>query len=196
MKFKVGDKVRWIDYVDELCDNKTIYEVLDIGELGDDKYYLEFIDNSGLKNRGISDCFELADKSSNKALRYNTNKVEFNDIPVLGLIEVAKAGKFGQSKYSRNNWRKEAPTTQYLDAAMRHILKYLYVEDIASDSKVNHVAHAAWNLLTLLEKIAVGQDQDDRFKYPNEVNFDELFELNQEQIEAIEKVKREKNNEN
>ena len=110
-----------------------------------------------------------------KAKRFNSNKIEFDDIPLIGIVEVAKVAAYGANKYNKNNWRKEASTTQYLNCTLRHVIKYLYGENIDSESKCSHLGHAAWNLLALLEKIKMKKDIDDRFVYDSDVNIEDLF---------------------
>ena len=68
--------------------------------------------------------------------------------------EVVAVGTMGAEKYSDNGWL-EVPNAQqrYLDAAFRHLLA-LDVRDAESD--LPHLAHAAWNILAVLELRARG----------------------------------------
>lgn len=122
---------------------------------------------------------ELFGKEQSK--RYNSGKVEFDDIPMLGIIEVAKAGVYGRKKYGKQNWRKSAPTSQYLNCAFRHLLKYMYGETHDQESGCHHLGHAAWNILALLEKIITKNDDDDRFKYDNELDMESIFKVKEEE---------------
>ncbi len=114
---------------------------------------------------------------SKKAKRFNGGKVEFDDMPMLGMLDVAKVSAYGRSKYAKQNWRGEAPVSQYINCAMRHMLKYMYGEDKDAESGCTHLGHAAWNMLAAIEKSLVGKDVDDRFKYDSDVNISGLFEL-------------------
>ena len=125
-----------------------------------------------------------------KAMRFNSNKAEFFDVPLIALAEVAKVSVFGRAKYLKYNWKKKAPASQYFDCIKRHSLKYWYGQDIDSDSKCHHLAHIAWNALASLEKILTGTEMDDRYKgYPQGFidNIEDLFLLNDEQKEAIQR---------
>lgn len=70
------------------------------------------------------------------------------------LWEVGEVGTKGAEKYTDHGWR-EVPEghSRYLDAAFRHLLKYLMGESEDFDSKQHHLAHAAWNTLAALQLI-------------------------------------------
>ena len=65
------------------------------------------------------------------------------------LVEVSKVGTFGARKYSDNGWKYvEDGYARYRDALFRH----LFAADLNDDeSGLPHLAHAAWNLLAMLE---------------------------------------------
>ncbi len=112
-----------------------------------------------------------------KADRFNSSKVEFDDLPLLGLVEVARVGSYGRRKYAKHNWRGEAPTSQYLNCALRHIFKYMYGEIHDGESSFKHIAHAAWNLLTLLEKEALGEDVKDLYHKESKIDLEKYFKV-------------------
>ena len=120
-----------------------------------------------------------------KAKRYNSGKVEFDDVPLLGLVEVAKVSAYGRSKYAKQNWRGDAPMSQYFNCLMRHSIKCMYGEDFDDESECLHLAHIAWNALAALEKIMVERNIDDRFIYKGITNISSLLELNADQLNAI-----------
>ena len=65
------------------------------------------------------------------------------------LMEVAKVGTLGAVKYSDHGWRSVRGAEQrYLDAALRHLLA---PEALDPESGLPHLAHAAWNVLAVLE---------------------------------------------
>jgi hypothetical protein len=97
-----------------------------------------------------------------KAKRYNKGKLSFDQLPLLGLIEVSKAGMYGEEKYGRFNWTKGGPASQYFNCAIRHLFKWWYGEDNDDESKCNHLGHAAWNILALLFLKITGKLDDDR----------------------------------
>ena len=64
------------------------------------------------------------------------------------LNEVSKVTTFGTKKYAPNNWQfvKNA-NERYSDALFRHLLE----DGNDPESGLKHLAHAAWNLLAILE---------------------------------------------
>lgn len=73
------------------------------------------------------------------------------------LQEVVKNGTFGANKYTDEGWKQVSNAhNRYLDAALRHFMKYDLHEDandIDPESKVHHLAATAWNILAVLELI-------------------------------------------
>jgi hypothetical protein len=68
------------------------------------------------------------------------------------LTKVGEVGTFGANKYTDNGWRDvNNGTERYMDALYRHLLKFSQGERYDSDSGLEHLAHAAWNALAILE---------------------------------------------
>ena len=67
------------------------------------------------------------------------------------IVQVSEVTTFGAKKYTPDGW-KSVPNAQerYLDAAVRHLLAAAS-EKADEESKLPHLAHAAWNLLAVLE---------------------------------------------
>lgn len=65
------------------------------------------------------------------------------------LLEVAKVGTYGATKYTENGW-KDVPNgiRRYRSALYRHLLA---LEDFDPDTRLPHMAHVAWNALAALE---------------------------------------------
>lgn len=65
------------------------------------------------------------------------------------LKEVGKVGTFGANKYTPNGWKSvPAGLDRYTDALYRHLFAS---DDIDPESGLDHYAHAAWNILAILE---------------------------------------------
>jgi Domain of unknown function (DUF5664) len=78
-------------------------------------------------------------------------------------IHVARAMENGAAKFGPYNWRdKKVRATVYIAAAKRHLIQYLDGQDLASDSGVHHLAHAAACCGILLDAEATGSLLDDR----------------------------------
>ena len=67
------------------------------------------------------------------------------------LAMVAHVSEFGATKYAWKGWEKvENGTVRYRDALMRHLVESTITEQ-DNDSSLPHLAHVAWNALTILE---------------------------------------------
>ena len=64
------------------------------------------------------------------------------------LLAISEVGTFGAAKYTDNGW-KSVPDgrKRYEDALYRHLL----AEGVDEQSGLPHLAHAAWNILAILE---------------------------------------------
>lgn len=68
------------------------------------------------------------------------------------LQKIAAVTTFGATRYAPGNWRKvEGKEERYSDAMYRHLLAHESGEEIDADSGLPHLAHAAWNVIALLE---------------------------------------------
>lgn len=68
------------------------------------------------------------------------------------LLEVVKVATFGARKYVRGNWVHVGNAQErYMDALHRHLLAHHGGEQCDEESGLTHLAHAAWNVLALLE---------------------------------------------
>jgi hypothetical protein len=88
----------------------------------------------------------------------------FDLIPVGALREVARVYGFGAGKYADHNWRKGYAWHLSYAAALRHVTSFWDGEDLDPESGLPHLAHAAWQMLTLLQFQLDGLGTDDRFK--------------------------------
>ena len=93
------------------------------------------------------------------------------------LLEVAKVGTMGAAKYGDHNFRKGMKWSLMLDAAFRHLIRYVSGErrdidpncdgckskNCKDHSGLSHLAHIAWNILALLEYEIEGVGEDDLF---------------------------------
>lgn len=98
--------------------------------------------------------------------KHDQNKEQLHLIPTLAQFEVARGMMFGRQQYGQYNYLNGMDWSRLIDAAQRHILKFWAGEEKAADSQVHHLAHAACNLMMLLEYSIRGIGKDDRFKQP------------------------------
>jgi len=206
MKFKIGDKVKLKNGLTKnnqygdivLLDGMIFSGYSEIHDITNECHYdlntlyiysgemLELYEES---KEHIVD-FKVEDRKETSK-RYNSGKVEMHTLPILAVQEMCKVGMYGAEKYDSNNWRKPTKTSQYLNCANRHLIKFMYGEDLDEESKCYHLAHAAWNCLALLEKIITKTQDDDRYKY-EDLFLNSVFNLTDEQKEAIELVRKKK----
>lgn len=90
-------------------------------------------------------------------------------LPSKPLLEIAKVLDYGAKKYAPHNWRKGISYTRVLSAAQRHMWAWNDGETADKETNLNHIAHAACNLLFLLEYQLSGMIEfDDRPKKGDE----------------------------
>lgn len=65
---------------------------------------------------------------------------------------VGLVGTYGANKYTDNGWLTVPNGVErYTDAMYRHLLKNAQGELVDSESGLEHLAHATWNLLAIVE---------------------------------------------
>lgn len=65
--------------------------------------------------------------------------------------QVVKVLHMGAAKYTARNWEKGMDWSRCYSSAQRHMIKWWQLrEDNDKESGLNHLAHAAWNILALL----------------------------------------------
>lgn len=97
-----------------------------------------------------------------KGLRYDQGKTEFHLIPRDGLSELAKVYMFGAKKYAPYNWERGMAWSRVYNSMLRHVYAYWDGETIDAETGLHHMAHAAWNAITLLVYSIRGVGEDDR----------------------------------
>ena len=70
----------------------------------------------------------------------------------LALKAVSEVTTYGANKYTPNGWLSvHNADTRYTDALYRHLLEHATGVNSDEESDLKHLAHAAWNVLALLE---------------------------------------------
>lgn len=78
-------------------------------------------------------------------------KIErFDLIPPRALAELARVYGKGALKYEDNNWRKGYSWSWSLAALYRHLNAWQSGEALDPETKLSHLAHAAWHCFTLM----------------------------------------------
>lgn len=86
-------------------------------------------------------------------------------IPVVASTELARSLQEGANKYGPYNWRASGiMATTYVAAMMRHLDAWRAGQDIDPDSGRSHLGHIMANCAIVLDAIACGRFNDNRYK--------------------------------
>lgn len=97
--------------------------------------------------------------------KYDSGKPTTALLPSQPLLEIAKVLDYGAKKYAPHNWSKGIKYSRVLSAAQRHMLAWNEGESVDPETGISHLAHAACNLLFLLDYESRNMvDFDDRRK--------------------------------
>jgi hypothetical protein len=97
-------------------------------------------------------------------LRYDQGKVQLALLPAEPLRQIARVLEEGAKKYSEHNWRGGMRWMIPANCVLRHLFAWLDGEDTDKESGCPHLAHAATNLIFLLQYAKDFPEADDRFK--------------------------------
>lgn len=100
---------------------------------------------------------------NDKGLKFDNDKAPMDLIPYEAEEAIAQVFAFGQKKYDRANWAKGIDYSRLISATKRHLGRFNKGEDLDDESSLNHIAHAACNLVMLLWMIKNRDDCDDRW---------------------------------
>jgi len=83
--------------------------------------------------------------------KFDQGKLAWDLLPWKSIREVVRVFNFGATRYGEETWKDiKDPRKRYFAAAQRHMIDWWCGEKDDSDSGINHLAHAAWNILVLL----------------------------------------------
>jgi len=105
-----------------------------------------------------------AKKELKEGAKWDDGKVDWSYLPSGPVGEILKIYAGGAKKYGRGNYLKGIHYSRVFSAAMRHLWAWWRGEELDQESGLSHLAHAAWNVITLLEYTQgiKYQDFDDR----------------------------------
>ncbi len=89
---------------------------------------------------------------------------EFAWVPSQPLVEVAKVYGFGAKKYAKRNWERGYDWSLSYSALQRHLHAFWGGEEIDPESGLQHLAHAVFHCLALIEWQKTHPEMDDRSK--------------------------------
>ena len=90
--------------------------------------------------------------------KWDDGKCDWSYLPSEAVAEVLKVYAGGAKKYGRGNYLRGIHFSRVFSAAMRHLWAWWRLEDKDEESGLSHLAHACWNVLTLLEYVLRERD--------------------------------------
>ncbi len=73
-------------------------------------------------------------------------KEKLRFVPRLALVEIARVREYGNAKYGCPNGWRQCDADDFIEAAMRHIVKYFAGEEVDPESGLPHISHALTSL--------------------------------------------------
>lgn len=110
---------------------------------------------------------KLEEDSATKA---DTGKNRLELWPVTPYEEIGLVLTWGAEKYADHNWRKGFVWSRVYGAALRHLYAWWKGEEKDPESGFSHLAHAACNIIFLLEFTHTKRQLDDRYRSDNQTN--------------------------
>lgn len=101
------------------------------------------------------------------AVKADLGKNRLDLWPVRPYEDIGWILTFGASKYEARNWEKGFNWSRVFASTLRHLYAWYRGEDLDPESGLSHLAHAACNIVFLLEFTHTGAGKDDRPKYKN-----------------------------
>lgn len=100
-----------------------------------------------------------------EGLKEDSGKLRFDLLPPDALEELARVYTVSLAKYPERNWEKGIRYGKIFGAACRHLLRWWRGEENDPEDGISHMAHAAWNCMTLLAfSLRRKHEFDDRAK--------------------------------
>lgn len=96
--------------------------------------------------------------------RDNGGKLEWDQVDFESLEPLVEVLMFGETKYSRDNWKKGQLITELLGSLFRHIIAFQKGEDLDSESGKSHIGHAMCNLMFIQYVLNNHKNFDNRKK--------------------------------
>ena len=93
----------------------------------------------------------MISKDSTEGVKDSKGKIRWSLLPFEALEPVVRVLNYGAiTKYQFDNWKKVPNKSAYLDAIIRHWVKYRNGEEFDSESGESHLANLACDVLFLI----------------------------------------------
>ena len=97
-----------------------------------------------------------------EGVKHDKAKARVDLLPTKPLLDIAAVLQYGSQKYEERNWEKGIKYSRVYGAALRHLFAWQSGETNDPETGLNHLSHAACNLLFLLEFEKTHPELDDR----------------------------------
>ena len=95
---------------------------------------------------------EEAQMGQEGAGRFSEGKIRHDLVAPWSLNEIARVYTYGTIKYDDDNWWKGLKWKKdVFGCILRHVWKWFRGEKFDDESGLHHMAHAAWNCMTIME---------------------------------------------
>lgn len=125
-------------------------------------------ENENIMNTTQRECkVETTDKVEfidGKAPKFDSGKVRLDLLPIRPLKDTAEVLTYGLNKYGKDSWR-EGEMIQWsrvYSSLQRHLFAFQAGEDLDPETGYSHLAHAACNILMMIEHTYINPQGDDR----------------------------------
>ena len=109
---------------------------------------------------------EEAQMGKREAGRFSENKIRYDLVAPWAMEQLARVYTYGTIKYDDDNWWKGLSWKKnVLGCVFRHVWAWVRGEVNDKESGLHHLAHAAWNCMTLMEYEKNRIGRDDRIPY-------------------------------
>lgn len=105
---------------------------------------------------------DITEYAPTDAVKYDAGKARYDLLPPDALEALVAIYTSGAEKYGDRNWERGMGWGRVFGAAMRHLFAFWRGEDRDPESGQPHLAHAAWNCMTLLAYYLRGIGTDPR----------------------------------
>lgn len=106
--------------------------------------------------------FKMIPDPRTGAIKADGEKNRLDLWPVRPYEDVGWVLTYGARKYADRNWEKGFKWSRLFGSTLRHLFAWYRGETIDPESGLNHLAHAACNIIFLLEFSHTGAGEDDR----------------------------------
>jgi hypothetical protein len=137
------------------------------------RMYREYEEASSVENQ------DLKINNGETNMKYDNDKTQFALIPPEALEEIGRVLTFGSSKYGPNDWRHDGDCTEWsrtYSSIQRHLNAFWSGEDLDPETGLNHLSHAATQIIILMMHQKDGNTHmDDRYvplEVPTEITCD------------------------